>query len=671
MVEFRTAYYGPMDREYHEAISETPQPIAAEETIAPLHELGETVPEHDPSGRFKNIIQTTQAAIRGGAGTLQLVMMTPPESAIGGRPKAYGTEVRETLKEVALASGVNIAGVELPTALNNLSGFDYQQLTFSDEKRKMHLDEVKDAIRFAADVGRGGGVDIVSWEFPRSVNEARWQPQDEKKRVFEQEGEQKIGWLVDQRTGRTIQFRKDEVQHIPWTKEFKPVEPKTAEELAREELQLTTFEWNDFKSWAQHADKKLRQGIDPFTNQPLDEKWKKDVQQRIDEGKPAVTPEEMYIRAQLQGQINSLLGWRTTYKGHAGEALGEKQRIEETLKKGYILNPQGEKQTLNEKQREELNEQAEKLDSKYRDFLNTAHGQQQQVDELKERIRNLKPMDDYALSRSTRTYAEAGVAALREYEVGREKGTVTKPLYVGPEIGWPGYYGSHPEEFIQLVQTSRKEMVRLLTSAMIDVPDPIAGKKWIQNPYKDPHVTEQQAKELADKHIKGLFDTSHMGMWLAHFKPIKDEKTGKLENEDQRIDRFNKWYTDQVKKIADAGVVGGIQLVDSKSAAHGHLPPGEGIFPVMETAKIFKASGYSGFIVSEGHEEEKFGEGRIRMKTWQHAGANVGAGYFSGPPLRWSQVQHGYFGKTYSPMFMFGGYSPSNEFKLWSEVPLE
>ena len=81
--------------------------------------------------------------------------------------------------------------------------------------------------------------------------------------------------------------------------------------------------------------------------------------------------------------------------------------------------------------------------------------------------------------------------------------------------------------------------------------------------------------------------------------------------------------------------------------------------------------GFSGFVVSEGHEEEKFGEGRIRMKTWQHAGAPVGAGYFSGPPLQWGQVQHGYFGKTYSPMFMVGAYSPSNEFKLWSEVLLE
>ncbi len=671
MVEFRTAYYGPMDREYHQSITETPQPIAAEESIFPISQLGETVPEHDPSGRFKHIIQTTQAAIRGGAGTLQIVMMTGPEQAIGGRPKAYGKEVRETLKEVALASGVNIAGVEMPTSMNNMSGFDPQQAAFLDEKRKMHLDEVKDAIRFAADVGRGGGVDIVSWEFPRSVNEAPWQNPNEKERAFNQEGEQKLGWLVDQRTGRTVQFRKDEMQHVPFNRDFTP-KKATREELEKGNLPLEAFKWDDFKNWAGYADSKLRQGIDPFTSTLLDEKEKKDVQQRIDEGKPAVTAEEVYIRVQLQGQINSLLGWRATYAEHASEALAKKENFDQALEQGYIItkNPytgKPERQDLDTpEKRREAEEERDKIDARYKDFLNTARGQQQQVAELKERIKNLKPMDDYALSRSTRSYAEAGIFAMREYEVGREKGTVTKPLYVGPEIGWPGNFGSHPDEFIKLVQESRKEMVNLLTNAMIYVPDPIKGKRPVDNPYRDRSLTPHQAKELAEKHIKGVFDTSHMGMWLSHFTP----KPG--ETEDQRIERFKKeFYLPAVKKIADANVVGGIQLVDSKTAAHGHLPPGEGIFPVMETAKIFKEKGFSGFVVSEGHEEEKFGEGRIRMKTWQHAGAAVGAGYFSGPPLRWGQVQQSYFGRTYSPMFMFGGYAPSNEFKLWSEVPLE
>lgn len=675
-------YYSPMDREYHQAISETPSDSgpSLEAPIAPINELGETVPEHDPSGRFKNIIQTTQAAIRGGAGTLQIVLMTPPESAIGGRPKAYGKEVRKALQEVALASKVNIAGVELPTALNNLAGFDYQNLVFSDEKRKQSLDEVRDAIRFAADVGRGGGIDIVSWEFPRGVNEAEWNKpviKDGKEvKPFTQEGEQRIGWLVDDRTGRTIQFRKDEVQHIPYDPNtFSPLRP-TKEELERlergeiTELPLKEFKWEDFKRWAEHSNEQIKEGIDPTTNKPwgidpeTGQKWapekkqisedrekaREEYEQRMKEGR-LITPDEKYIEVQLQGQINSLVGWRTHYAHNAQIAREQMDEAKQAVERA-----------TNEQQRDQAKLAFNKAKHQYEDSLHTAHGQQQQIDELKERFKHMKPIKDYALERSARTYAEAGVEAMRAELQGRQKGTVERPMHVGPEIGWPGYYGSHPEEFIELVQKSRKQMVELLTQPTIK---DVKGNP-INNPYCDPTINKKEAEELANKHVKGLFDTSHMGMWLAHFEGKKGE------TEEQRIARFKKdFYLPAVKKIIDAGVVGAIQLVDSMSAAHGHLPPGEGIFPVIETAKMFKDSGFTGFIVSEGHEEEKFGEGRIRSKLWQHAGANVGAGYFSGPPLRWGQVQQGYFGKTYSPLFMFGGYSPSNEFKLWSEVPLE
>ena len=36
MVEFRTLYYGPMDREYHQAITEAPPEPAVEKPIFPI-----------------------------------------------------------------------------------------------------------------------------------------------------------------------------------------------------------------------------------------------------------------------------------------------------------------------------------------------------------------------------------------------------------------------------------------------------------------------------------------------------------------------------------------------------------------------------------------------------------------------------------------------------------
>ncbi|MBS3143010.1 hypothetical protein J4464_06495, partial [Candidatus Woesearchaeota archaeon] len=134
-----------------------------------------------------------------------------------------------------------------------------------------------------------------------------------------------------------------------------------------------------------------------------------------------------------------------------------------------------------------------------------------------------------------------------------------KPLFVGPELGWPQAFGGHPDEFIELVQKARAKMTERLTH--------------------ERNMSEQQAKELSEKHIKGLFDTSHLGMWLRNFR----RKPG--ESEDQRIKEFNTWFIDQSKKLADSNTVGSIQAVDSATGAHGHLPPGQGIFPVVEAVK--------------------------------------------------------------------------------------
>lgn len=638
MAEFQTLYYNPMDREYHQAASETPEAAKLEDPIFPIYQLGETVPEHDPTGRFKNVIQTTQAAIRGGAGTIQLVMQTPPESAIGGRPKAYGKEVREALREVALANKVNIGGVEMPTSMNNMAGFDYQHMVFSDEKRETNLREVKDAIHFVADVAGGGGIDIVSWEFPRGVNEAGWNTGE-----FKQEGEQRIGYLVDERTGRTIQFRKDEILHIPFDKQRFEFIPETPG-ITPEEVRLQAFTWDDFKRWAEH-NKQHNPNLPPEQRQPE-------------------TPEELYVESQLRGQIFTSKGWYTTYMDRAEEIKRRVGQLKDAMEKAP------------EQQKQEIQHDINRYEEQYKDFLNSAYGNLQQSQELEERRKHLKPMHDYALNRSAMGYAEAGISAMNATQQGMAKGTVKKDVYVGPEIGWPTYYGSHPQEFVNVIKQSREKMVDMLTKPTIKKWDPTQNREIEQkNPYWDPSIDKNRAKELAKKHVKGLFDTSHMGMWLAHFEPKKDEKTGRImETEEQRIKRFNKWYTDWVKKIANDpdNLIGGIQLVDSMSSAHGHLPPGQGIFPVKDTAKIFKDAGFTGFLVSEGHEEEKFGEGRIRTKLWQEAGGTLGpSGYFHGPPLQWRHVQHGYFGKTYSPNFIFGGYSPSNEFRLWSEVPFE
>ena len=143
-MEFRTGYYIPMDRGYYVEAMQQGEP-KLEEPIVPIHELGQTVPERDPR-TGANILQTTEAAIKAGTGNIQFVLTTPPESAIGGRPKAYGKDVREAIRELAKANQVLISGVELPTAISNLSGYNPQSGTINDEQRYRDLNEVRDEI---------------------------------------------------------------------------------------------------------------------------------------------------------------------------------------------------------------------------------------------------------------------------------------------------------------------------------------------------------------------------------------------------------------------------------------------------------------------------------------------------------------------------------------------
>lgn len=705
MPEFRPPNYGPMDREYHERIEfeQTRPDTDIESPIMPISEIGATVPETDQSGRFKTFLQHAQATIRGGAGSLQLVMTVPHTSPIGGRFKSYGTEVRKALREIAMANQVNMSGVELPTSsMTNMSGFDMQRNRFSDEVRKDHLDEVEDAIKFVAESMGGGGVDVVSWEYDRSVNDAPWNNPDKKtgKKLLEQPGEIETVQVVDTKTGSIAQIRKGEIQHLPYEVPESPdditinekgeIEFKKITETIKGVPKLETWDWKDFVKAAEMINKAA-------------EKHNKNLQKDRKPAQTSIKPETLLIQKQLEAQLKTAAG----YAGHYGTqaetyfkifkitddygktfdpSKPQQDRVNELKQKFEEARIPIEDDTIRAlaSNKEKLEKFAKKNEIEYDHLHSLATGQAQQVKEIEERQRRFAAVSDYAEAKTFQTYAEAGIAAMRETH---NKNTfATHPVHVGPEIGWPQYYGSHPREFVAVIMKSREKMVELMTTPKqknwegkfvdgegnsVDKNGKlIAEEKAAPNTYFKPGVTKEKAEEQARTHIKGVFDTGHLGMWLRNFRPDLPW--------DERKEAFNTWFKQQVEFIADVNkkedIIGGIQLVDSASGAHAHLPPGQGILPVVEAAKILKErGGFKGFIVSEGHEEEKFGEGRILTKTWQKFGAHIENPYrpTGSGPMTWNAVQHSYFGKTYSPMFMFGSYAPSNEFKLWSEVPLE
>jgi sugar phosphate isomerase/epimerase len=643
MAEFRTEYYTPMDRAYHERMNESSRPVPLEEPIFPIAQLGQTVPEHDPSGRHKNILQNVQAAIRGGTGNLQIVFQTPIESAIGGRPKAYGTEVREAIKEVAMANEVLITGMEMPTSLTNMSGWDPQRGLVDEAKRQRDLDEVKEMIRFAAEVGRGGGVDIVSWEYNRPAFRQKWFEEDKTaqkafKQLKEQEKKFEEVRFVDERSGAIVPIPiREGIFIFKDPKNFRDLSPFAEK---KEERTPKQWQYDDFERYAEHLRK------NPRADHPEDKEADAHtlIKQHFIESQQKIAEAEAgYYHQRLMQTKNEIKG------------------VDRALTQG--IDPESGNQ-LTAEQRAQLERTKQSLQDIQKRELAGIEAQERVAAEHRERMLHWVPMEEYTLKRSAQSYAEAGLSAMKMQDtMGPKK--IIKDLYVGPEIGWPQYYGSHPEEFVQVILNAREHMVDVLTNKD-------RSNQFKDFGFKNP-LSRSQAEEEARKHIKGTFDTGHMGMWLQNFHPDMPWE--------QRKKEFTKWYKEKMEWLADQNkkhdIIGAIQAVDSAGAAHGHLPAGQGILPVKEALEILKTKGgFSGYIASEGHEEERFGEGRITLKTWQEFNAPISGGGYSGAgagmaPRRWNEVRHGYFGRTYSPNFMFGAYAPSNEFKLWSEVPLE
>ncbi len=447
-----------------------------EDPIIPINELGITVPEHDPSGRFKNVVQGVQAAFRSGVGQIQLVFNMSHQSAIGGRAKSLGPEVREVLREVALANEAIISGVELPTSMSNLSGYDQQRGELSEEIRREHLNEVRDAIKFTADVAQGGSVDILSWEFPRTIVEAPWNnpekdPKWGGKFVVAKEEEKGEIRFVDERTGATAAIHRRGLP--PPVFDTKDQEKEVVARIAKERKISETEAKKQAteKTWTWQEYKKFQDVLGEPINAIKDAIFGKQIR---------FAEREIEVR---RLEIEE-------YKERIEEANKEKEKIadQEVLKK---VNNKINMWTS-----------AMKKDESY------IEEQQRTIAETEDKKENLKPLDTVAKARSIQSYAEAGLMAMEETHNNKN---IKRPIHVGPELGWPHSWGSHPQEFKELILKSREEMATILE------------KKG---------YTKEDAEEQAKIHIKGTFDTSHLGMWIDKFLP--EEK-----NWETKIKKFN------------------------------------------------------------------------------------------------------------------------------------
>ena len=271
-----------------------------------------------------------------------------------------------------------------------------------------------------------------------------------------------------------------------------------------------------------------------------------------------------------------------------------------------------------------------------------------QSQEAEETMKFIQSAETYAFKEACDAYAQSAMFAMTHSDKLEKEGKLKKPLAIAMENLFPETYGAHPDELIKLVHGSREKMKELLVQR--GMPEPQAQKK-------------------ASDHITATFDTGHLNMWRKYWHGDPNKS---MQDNDQE---FNKWMLEKLGKMIDAKVLGHVHLDDNYGYQDDHLAPGEGNAPIKEMVKLLKDKGYTGeMIVEPGADYTTDVSGfHSVMKTWRLFGSPVyGAAGSVAPSKRtWNKVGYGFFGQNEPPYFVFGAYSPLEDWTLWSGVPLE
>ena len=130
-----------------------------------------------------------------------------------------------------------------------------------------------------------------------------------------------------------------------------------------------------------------------------------------------------------------------------------------------------------------------------------------------------------------------------------------------------------------------------------------------------------------------------------------------------------------IESLAKDKMIGNVHLADNFGYQDDHLAPGQGNSPVKRIMEVIKRNGYDKAITVEPGADAStdLGDFYGLMKTWRLFGSPVSGSGYGTPqePSRWGDVQYAYFGQNRPPSYIFGNYSPSNDWTLWSQVPLE
>ncbi len=621
---YMPSYYNPLDREYDRG--------NGKETPLREVELGNIGISTMPMG---NQMEQLKARIFQGASAVELGFSGRGKGSMGGQnttPEMYGKDEREDIRQMADFNKIKLS-THASYNIGPLSGMTQQG--FDNGARENTLREIERAIDFAADTARGGAVVVHTGEFQRPLSEM-----DKSKfgnfELHPHEADEAAFYLVDNRTGQIVSgIKKDQEMMLP----IYETDPRTKKWL-KDDKGMPIAKFNEEKGEFETRPA-VWEDIEKIT------KWYNE------ENNSNLSEAEVFNRISTQVRANYQLGFAKTYEERYKQTLEQKKNfdlIKNNLDNGIYEQRYDQILQRNTNQDiskmdnlakiEEMKKIAEagltEISGTLKDYRDSAVSAKQAAMEEIRKSERAVPIEVYAKEKTADTLARAAEFAHKKSETLRDRGQLNSPIYVSPENIFPESYGAHPQELKQIIIDARR--------------------KYVDTYKKD--YGEEGARKLAEDHIKATFDIGHAYTWRKYYK---DNPNKSFEENDKD---FKSWLMNQVEDLNKKGYIKHIHVSDNFGYEDEHVTPGQGRVPIKEFIDKMKQAGVTEITVEPAHQDY-----RAMLGAWKEFGAPV---YGADQSLqKWTDVQFSYFGKTRSPYFVFGEYSPSQDFTLWSQVPLE
>lgn len=661
-----------------------------------------------PGNPMQHQLQALLANIREGVGKIEFNFPGAGKgTAQSPTPESYNKKERADMRALLDLNKMKTS-VHATFSKQGFSGLG--ERGFNDAVREDNLKELRKAIDFAAEATKGGAIVFHTGEWNRPIYEM-----DEKRNPiigykeveeeniktgkmekvkvaikqfegFPEEHKRATLYVADERTGAFVDsISKD--QHL-----FEPIFVTAGDEEAAkygikkingkfyskdEKEELKKGDWIDTEGRKvpkfqkemddQYLDRLFKR-IPKFdkdgVNFKVDKLSWKELVGRAEEIKKetneTVSPELLFARIHLEHRVlqakgSSLFHARSyqDYKEQRDklkEALDVWDELEPKLKDKnelwkYMLTDSklkfhGELQRLIPPDvispREAIKEALGDIDKNMRHIHESSASADVQAKEAAELLKRVKPVHEVGIQKSADSIARAALFAMEKYN--QNKKNLDEPLYIAPENWHYTQFGSHPDEMVELINASRKQMAAMLV--------------------KQYGYSEQEAKEKSGMHIKATIDVGHLNMWRQHFQVKEGTKP------EDRDKEFNKWLVKAMKDLADKKVLGHIHLSDNLGFDDEHLTPGTGNVPIKDLVEDLAKAGIKDFIIEPG----SFNGPTVVHDTFALLGSPV---YKLRPTSNFASMHNRQFGYHNPAMYIVGAYSPSNEWVLWSEVPLE